>query len=160
MPYGWGIVILEVTTPIKIEMFHCRIKTITQNNFVWICSDSILSTTSTPSHLPYGSYCVLWCVVPTTTVCNHGHFAGAHCSLSRVKQLSNSGGRHLREPEHSQKEVEGGGENGCPHWAPGPHQEHHEDERVQSGFISQLQHIVLSCLCVLESVTEEEEDTS
>uniref|UniRef100_A0A0E9XPF4 Uncharacterized protein n=1 Tax=Anguilla anguilla TaxID=7936 RepID=A0A0E9XPF4_ANGAN len=26
-------------TPIRIEMFHCRIKVITQNNFVLICSD-------------------------------------------------------------------------------------------------------------------------
>ncbi len=31
--------ILEETTPIRMEMFHHRIKVITQNNFVLICSD-------------------------------------------------------------------------------------------------------------------------
>ena len=34
-----GIVILEETAPIRIEMFYHRIKVITQNNFVLICSD-------------------------------------------------------------------------------------------------------------------------
>ena len=38
-PMDGGIVILEETTPIRIEMFHHRIKVITQNNFGLICSD-------------------------------------------------------------------------------------------------------------------------
>ena len=41
-PVNWGIVILEETTPIRIEMFHHRTKVITQNNFVLICSDPSL----------------------------------------------------------------------------------------------------------------------
>ena len=31
-PVNWGVVILEETTPIRIEMFHHRIKVITHNN--------------------------------------------------------------------------------------------------------------------------------
>ena len=43
LPYGWGgIVILEETTPHQIEMFHQRMKVITQNNCVLICSDPSL----------------------------------------------------------------------------------------------------------------------
>ena len=41
-PMDGSIVILEETTPIRIEMFHHRIKVITQNNFVLICSDPSL----------------------------------------------------------------------------------------------------------------------
>ncbi len=41
-PADGGIVILEETTPIRIEMFHHRIKVTTQNNFVLICSDPSL----------------------------------------------------------------------------------------------------------------------
>ncbi len=41
-PVDGGIVILEETTPVRIEMFHHRIKVITQNNFVLICSDPSL----------------------------------------------------------------------------------------------------------------------
>ena len=36
------LVIMEETTPFRIEMFHHRIKVITQNNFVLICSDPLL----------------------------------------------------------------------------------------------------------------------
>ncbi len=36
-PVDGGTVILEETTPIRIEMFHHRIKVINQNNFVLIC---------------------------------------------------------------------------------------------------------------------------
>ena len=41
-----GIVILEETTPISIEVSHRRIKAITQNNFVLICSDLQRSTST------------------------------------------------------------------------------------------------------------------
>ncbi len=37
-----GVVILEETTPVRIEMFHHRVKVITQNNFVLICSNPSL----------------------------------------------------------------------------------------------------------------------
>lgn len=36
------IIILEQTTPIRINMFHHRIKLVSQNNVVLTCSDSSL----------------------------------------------------------------------------------------------------------------------
>ena len=43
-PMDGGIVILEETSPIRIEMFHQRIKVIIQINFVLICrSDQTLA---------------------------------------------------------------------------------------------------------------------
>ena len=41
-PIHGVVVILEETTALRIEMFHHRIKVITQNHFVMICSDSSL----------------------------------------------------------------------------------------------------------------------
>ena len=38
-PMDGGIVMLEESTAIWIEMLHYRIKVIMQNNFVLICSD-------------------------------------------------------------------------------------------------------------------------
>uniref|UniRef100_A0A0E9PRG6 Uncharacterized protein n=1 Tax=Anguilla anguilla TaxID=7936 RepID=A0A0E9PRG6_ANGAN len=41
-PVDEGIFIMEEITPIRIEIFHHRIKLITQNNFVLICSEPTL----------------------------------------------------------------------------------------------------------------------
>lgn len=41
-PMDENINILEGTTPIRIEMFHLRIKVISKNNFILIYTDSSL----------------------------------------------------------------------------------------------------------------------
>ena len=108
--------------------------------WVWRTMCRTRDPTKASSHLPDGCQRVLRCVVPTAPVSYHWNFVGACRALGRVQHLLGPAARYLGEPEHSHKEVEGGGEAGRPQRAPGPQQDEHEDDRVQGDFISELQH--------------------
>ncbi len=96
-PVDAGMDSVEETTPIRIEMFHLRIKVITQNNFIFIFS----KRTSGPkpcqqnaSH-PYGNFCICY-IFPLiysgfsfnlSPICTFKAFRGSWRVLHRLKSL-------------------------------------------------------------------------